>query len=134
MASDDDSLIAEARSITDYDDSIISDSEFEELVNIGKEEIMAAVNEQTLMFYEEETFHHTRALFWFTAIAAKVKTGELAGMNISADDFEATNPATSHYSFWFDSFQKKMAAARLRSSPGPSLVNMERTERTYGDQ
>lgn len=134
MATDDESLIAEVRSLTDYDSDIIDDPDMQDLVDVGKEEVSGKIGNQSLTFYEQETFHATRALFWYVCIAAKVKVGELAGMNISADDFEAMNPANAHYDFWFENFQKKLSRAQRSTSPGASLINLERTERTYGDQ
>lgn len=135
MAADDESLIAEARVLTDYDSDIINDEDMQDLVDLGKEEISGKVGNQSLTFYNEETFQATRALFWYVCIAAKVKAGELAGMNISADDFEASNPAESHYGFWFDNFQEKLSRAQRSLLPGASVISIERSsERVYGDE
>lgn len=134
MASDDNGLIAEARGITDYDSDIFTDSEFQALVDIGKEELRAEFGEPSLTFYEEDTFQATRALFWFVCIGAKIRAGEIAGINLTVGDLDATQPAQSSYDFWFSSFQKRLSAAASEQSAGPSHANLSRTDRTYGDQ
>lgn len=135
MASDDNSLIAEARALTDYDSQVYTDSEFQELVDIGKEELRASLGVPDFQFYTEEHLSATRALFWFVCIAAKVRAGEISAVNITVGDFETQNPASTHYDYWFDNFQSRMQAAyhETDAGGGPSQINLSRTERTYGE-
>jgi hypothetical protein len=135
MASDDNSLIAEARALTDYGTSVYSDSEFQELVDIGKEELRASLDAPDFTFYTNEHHNATRALFWFVCIAAKVRAGEISGVNITVGDFETQNPASIHYDYWFDNFQQRMQSAYRETDAGggPSQITLSRNNRTYGE-
>lgn len=133
MATDDQSLILEARGLTDYDAGFFSDSEFDEVVGVAKEEIRADLGAPDLEFYTEETFHATRALFWFVCIGAKIRTGELEGVSFVIGDIEANPPSGTGHDFWFQMLSKRIGSAAQEASPGPALINMSRTNRTYGD-
>jgi hypothetical protein len=130
MASSDSELIEEVRALTDYDESVYSDEEIQELVDIGKSELRSKWNEPELDFYTSERSHVERALFWFTCIATKVRIGEIASMNIRVESFEATKPGNLHYDYWFRNFQQHMRDAY--QNPGPSSTVMSRTDRSYG--
>lgn len=125
-------LIEEARAITDYDSNIYTDSEFQELVDIGREEIRAETGSPELSFYTSDTFQATRALFWFTCIAAKVRAGEIAGVNLTVESIEAAQPGNENYAYWFRNFGKRIRAAA--GATGPASIVLSRTERSYGDQ
>lgn len=135
MASDDNELIAEVRGITDYDSSIFSDNELQQLVRIGKEELRSALGVADFQFYTEESQSATRALFWFVAIAAKVRAGEISNVNITVGDFETQNPANIHYDYWFSNFRNRLQEAyrETASGGGPEQISLSRTNRTYGD-
>lgn len=133
MASDDDTLVDEARTLTNYDDSILSESEFRELIEIGKEELRAALGEPSLTFYQDDRYQATRALFWFVCIAAKVRVGELGGLNLTVESLEAQNPGEAHHSYWFRNFQQRLRAAGNVNSGGASSTVLSRTNRTYGE-
>lgn len=133
MASDDSSLIAEARGLTDYDSSIFTNPEIKEIVQIAKQEIRADLGQPDLSFYTEDTFQATRALFWFVCIGLKIKAGEIAGINLEIGDLRTQNPAQGHYSIWFESFRKRMAGAERQIQSGPSSVVLERDNRSYGE-
>lgn len=131
MASDDSSLIEEVRGLTDYDEEIFTNSEFDELLGVAKEEIRADLRSPDLQFYTEDTFQATRALFWFTCIGAKVRVGEIAGIDLTIESIQASLPDVEEYQFWFQQFDKRLRSAS--SSQGAAVTNIERTDRTYGD-
>lgn len=133
MTENDIELIHEVRGITDYGSEILLDEELETIVGIGKAELRADLGNQALEFYTSETHNATRALFWFTCIGAKIKVGELQGMQITIGDIEANAPSGTGDDYWFNQFEQKRAAAANDMSPGPSVSNMTRANRTYGD-
>lgn len=137
MAQSDTELIDEARAITGYTDgTIVSDSDFQILLNICKDELRSDFGVSDYSFYNGN-LHADRALFWFLAIAAKIHTGELGGMNITTGEVEARTTGHNHHeAAWFSNFEtKKRKAARIvRESVGPSHTAPQRDGRTYGDQ
>lgn len=136
MATSDQELIAEVRDLTDYHTDIMSDSQIQGLIDIGKEELRARFNDPDFQFYQtgnQHTHSADRALFWFTCIAAKVKAGEIAGINITVDDIEASTSSVGQYDFWFDRFRSRVAQAEASVSAKISQSNIERDNRSYGD-
>lgn len=130
MATSDSELITEARALTDYNVSIMSDSEFQTLVDIGKEELRAEYGDpETFPGFYSGDLNLDRALFWFVCIAAKVKAGEISGIDISVGDLDASN-SNGEYSYWFDNFSKRLNA--FSRGGGPGQTNISRAdERTY---
>jgi hypothetical protein len=132
MATTDSELITEVRALTDYPQEVISDSEMQELVDIGKQELQARFNQPGYAFY---TGDHSadRALFWFTCIAAKVKAGEIAGVNLEVGDIAAQSPAATHYDYWFEAFQERLNEAinEVSGYAGPAHKLIERDDRNY---
>jgi hypothetical protein len=138
MATSDSELIAEARALTEYDTTIIDDVTFQELVDICKEEIRSALRDEEFSFYQTEdpgSLAADRALFWMVCIAAKIRTGELAGMNIEVSELRMQNPGHIHHETWFRNFRQQMVRAEQNqaSSNGPANITLSRTNRTYGD-
>lgn len=133
MATDDASLIEEVRGLTDYDSDILSDSELQALVDLGKEELRAELGNPQVSYYNNGRIHATRALFWFVCIAAKVKVGEIAGVNIEVESFRSWNPAEGHYGFWFRNFDKRLSAAENVEYGGTAHVQISRDNRSYGE-
>lgn len=137
MAETDAELIKEVRALTDYDASVIPGSEMQELVNIGKEEIKADINKPegggNFDFYKDSNRPIDRALFWFVCIAAKIKTGEIGGVNIEIQDFRTDKPAQGHYSIWFENFDKRLREFSNRKTDvgGPAHKLLERDNRSY---
>jgi hypothetical protein len=130
MATNESELIEEVRALTGYDQSIMTDATMQELVNIGKEELGREFSEDFPGFFGGNT-DADRALFWFTCIAAKVRAGEIAGVNISVGSIRATSYSNSKYAFWFDNFQKRMESAY--GGKPVNLQSLERDNRSYGD-
>jgi hypothetical protein len=133
MADSDADIIDEARALTDYDEGLISDSTFQQLVDIGKEELEEEFSTQAEPFvgFYNGNQAADRALFWFTCIAAKVRAGEIAGVNLTVGSIRATSYSNSKFDFWFDNFNQKFEEA---TGGKPSrLQNLSRDNRTYGD-
>jgi len=135
MATSDSELIAEARGLTDYDASVLSDSEFQELVDICKEELRADFGDASYSFYSG-SLNADRALFWFVCVAAKIRTGEIGGLNITTGDVEAAHPAQVHHDFaWFRNFEnrkrKAMRSFSQDANRGPTQTSLERDNREY---
>jgi hypothetical protein len=130
MATSDSELITEARALTDYEQMILSDSEFQKLVDVGKEELRAEYGDpDTFPGFYAGDLNLDRALFWFVCIAAKVKAGEIASVDISVSDLDASQPAGDHQ-YWFRNFSKRLAA--FSRGQGPGNVNISRADnRTY---
>lgn len=133
MATSDTELIAEARGLTDYDQTVLSDSEFQEIVDICKEELRADFGDPTYSFYSGD-LNVDRTLFWFVCIGAKIRTGEIGGLNITTGDVEAAHPAQVHHdAAWFQNYEnRKRKAMRVFSdSAGPAQTAPVRDERSY---
>jgi hypothetical protein len=137
MATTDQELITEARAITDYDQSIMSDAEFQELVDIGKEELRAHWQLSDYQFYGQTNaadvgfiLQRDRALFWFVCIAAKIRGGEIATPNITVGSIRATSYTGSKFDFYFENFEARLNT--IERSSGPSVSQITRDdERSY---
>lgn len=132
MAQNDSDLIKEARALTGYDESVFSDSDFQDLVDIGKEELKSEWGLPDFTFYQDESLDHTRALFWFVCIAAKVRAGEIAGVNLTVGSIRSSSFSEDKFSYWFRNFDQRVRSAA--DSNGPAMSSVSRSERTYGDQ
>lgn len=135
MATNDQELIAEARGLTDYDQTVLSDSEFQQVVDICKEELRADFGEPGYAFYSG-SLNADRALFWFVCIAAKIRTGEIGGLNITTGDVEAAHPAQVHHdSAWFKNYENRKRRAMKNfsdeASSGPAQTTISRDDRGY---
>lgn len=133
MADSDYELIQEVRGLTDYHPDVMSDSDIRTLINIGKEELRARLGDPEFSFYETETHSADRALFWFTCIATKVKAGEIAGINITVDQIEASTSNLGQYDYWFESFRERLSEAETQVGATISQTLIERDNRSYGD-
>lgn len=139
MATTDSELIAEARQLTGYTDgNVISDSDFQSLLDVCKQEVRAELGDPSFTFFEtspEDTLQADRALFWFLCIAAKIRTGEIGGMDIDIAHIRTDSPDEEEYRSWFSNFDKRMgsAEARFSTGSGPSQVSPQRDGRSYGE-
>lgn len=134
MATSDTELIEEVRALTDYDSSIVSDSEMQELVEIGKEEIrleFPLVDNLFPGFYEGD-LTIDRALFWFVYVAAKVKVGELGGLDISAGSFLDVAPDSASDSMGLRNFQRRMKGVQTMGGIAQAQITRS-SDRTYGE-
>lgn len=135
MATTDTELIAEVRSWTDYDAQLISDAEIQELIDIGKDEIRAEIGRFDLTFYQDtsqvNTLVEDRALFWFVVIGAQCRVGELSGLELTVGDIEIAHEENAYAdSAALTNFVRRISSARAGTARG--LINIERTDRTYG--
>lgn len=134
MAQSDFELINEVRALTDYHPDVMSDSTLQELIGIAKAELRADFGNTEFTFYEDGTHNADRALFWFTCIAAKVRAGEIAGIDITIDDLAGHKPTGSPHDFWFTRFEEKLKEANAdQGTTGISQVNLSRDNRAYGE-
>lgn len=136
MVTSDQELITQALNYLDYND-IFSDSEVQEIVDIGKDEIRADIGIYDLTFYQSEpngTTNLDRALFWFTCVGLKVRTGEMASVNLTAGSIRSTAYTGGKFSHLTNGFADKMRAAEARRG-GPAMKQSQRTDnRTYSEE
>jgi hypothetical protein len=134
MATTDAEMVDEVRALTDYPEGVMSDSDIQTLIDIGKSELRARFDNANFDFYNDSQYAE-RALFWFTCIAAKVKAGEIAGINITVDDIEASTSSVGQYDYWFDNFRENLYEVFRDDEEVPlvSQQNLSRNGRTYGD-
>lgn len=129
MANNKSDLIAEARSLTDYDSSLISDSDFGDLVDIGQEEIQAETGvDNQISFFGSDTLQQDRALFWLTCLFAKIKAGEVGASNFSIADLES-EPLDDQSNVWMSHFKKRLGA--VEDARGFGQTSLSRTDRSY---
>lgn len=129
MAVDDDTLMAEVRSLTDYDSTLISDGDLLSLVELAKTELQAEVSEPTLDFYNGNQ-HAERALFWLTCLFTKVKSGEIDAPDLSISELKVSHQSMDDESgFWLKNLDKRINA--LRGSSLIGHVKVQRADRTY---
>lgn len=137
MATSDSELIDEVRSYTGYTNTnTFSDSDLQGIVDVGKEEIRADLNNPEFDFYqtgETNTLSADRALFWFTCIGTKVHTGELGSVSLTINDLESGQANEDTYNYWMSQFSTRMSSARTSHSTtsGAASSLMERTDREY---
>lgn len=101
MATDDASLKAEVRAITDYDTGILTNTELQSVLDVAKRELQSNKNNTTLDFYGD--IRAERTLFWLTCIFSKVKSGEIDGGSFSISELEVESQEDSN-SLFFDNF------------------------------
>lgn len=135
MATNDSEMISEVRALT-YDEHILSDIQMREILHVCKEEIRADLGDPDFQFYQtgevENSHDADRALFWFTCIGAKIRVGELGGMDISVADLDAEQ-ASGQEAFWIKKFHNRLqSAGEGGRKPGMTSVNRG-TERLYGE-
>jgi hypothetical protein len=132
MAQSDSELISEVRALTDYDDRILSNSDVQTLVNIGKKEIRAEYGDpETFPGFYSGNLSLDRALFWFTCIACKIKTGEIGGIELSISDLDAQSGEGTGFETWFRNFSKRLRAYEA-AEMGMASTNASRDNRSYG--
>lgn len=123
MVDSDEELIDQVRTLTDYDEFVYTDSEFQGLVDLCKEELQEHWSEPTFSWYGSETLSQDRALFWFVCIAARVRAGEYSAMDISVADIQL-QPADGD--FFITKFHEKMNS--VAGGPMAATTNIERSE------
>lgn len=101
MATDDASLKAEVRAITDYDTGIFTDAELQGVVDIAKRELQSNKNDASLDFYGD--LRAERTLFWLTCLFSKVRAGEIDGGSFSISELKVDSGEEGN-SMFFDNF------------------------------
>lgn len=126
MATDDTSLKAEVRAITDYDTVILDDTGLQELVSLTKREIQSSKNNEDIDFYAD--LQAERTLFWLTCLFAKIKTGEIDGGSFSISELDVDSSGSSN-SFYFDNFWRNYHS--LGGGRPRGHLKGQRSNRTY---
>lgn len=131
MATTDSELIDEVRQLTDYDSALISDSDFQELVNIAKEELDSEVPDSArpLSYYGSDTHEQDRALFWLVCLFSKVKAGEIGVPTFSVNELRQ-NALDEQSNFWMMMFNTRVH--QISGASGFGSTSLERAdERAY---
>lgn len=133
MADNDTELISEVRAFTGYTSSdTFTDSDLQELVDIAKEELRAEFGDPDFTFYQSGQHDADRALFWFTCLATKVRTGEIGGISIEINEIRTASPGEEEYRFWITRLDKKISAANSQlGRSNSSMRNISRDDRSY---
>jgi hypothetical protein len=129
MAIDDTTLKAEVRLLTNYDETIVSPSKLQELVDLAKRELEGSTQNSSLNFYGDITTE--RALFWLTCIYCKIRAGEIdsPSFKIGEIDFTSYDP-DDEVGMWFDNFWKYYLGIGGGAPVGH--IKNNRQDRSYG--
>lgn len=131
MADSQTEIRSRVRTITDYDSNIINNADMDDVVNTAEDEIRSDLGDPSLVFYQgTDTFNLDLAVFWLSALFAKIKAGELDGPDMSVGDLE-TRPLDAQSSIWFSRYRK--AIQRTSAGPGFGRTTVQRDDRTYGE-
>lgn len=137
MATDDTTLMAEVRLLTEYNTAIISDADLTSLVSLAKAELEAKVGVSDLVFYGNPPAE--RSLFWLTCLFAKIRAGELDGMEMEIGDVRSAplrvdgEEQQSTAVVWRAEFNSYFS--RLLTEIGGAVASrsIARPNRTYGE-
>lgn len=128
MALSDADLIAEVRVLTDYTPEIMSDREFQDLVDLTKRELRADLNQPGLDFYSDLSAE--RCLFWLVCIFAKVRAGEIDSPSFSISELKVRQSNfTERVGIWFDNFWNHYHS--VGGGPPRGHIKSSRPDRTY---
>lgn len=130
MANSIDDVRASVRSVTEYDASIISDADLDDVISEAESEISHEIGDYDLNFYNgEETFDQDRALVWLSILFAKIKAGEIHGIDMQVGSLQSAS--LSHDDkFYFNQFQRKLHS--FDGVRGFGSITSTREDRTYG--
>lgn len=126
-------IIGEVRSLTDYDTSVYDEGELNDVVSIAQDEVRADVGDPSLSFHNgSDTFYQDRALVWLGALFAKIRAGEIEGVDLTAGDLDiealrAVDDGQPVY--WLAQYRRRLN--QLGGSSGFGSVQVSRTERSY---
>lgn len=127
MVDSDEQMIEQSRTLTDYDEFVYTDFEFQSLVDLCKEELRDHWDEPGFDWYGSDTLTEDRALFWFLCIAARIRAGEYSAMDISVADIQLQS---ADGDFFIAKFNEKMDG--VAGGPSAASANIERSvERDY---
>lgn len=126
MANNDNELITEVRSLTNYGTQVISDPDMQNLVASAKDEILIAVDETSLDWYNERAAE--RALYWLVALFTKVHTGQIGGAGFAIGELEQS-PLRGTEQFWLNQFNRHLW--NIGSASAFGITSVTRDDRTY---
>lgn len=126
MATNDDELIAEVRSLTGYGEGSISTADMTDLVAVAKEEILLEIDQPDLDWYNERPAE--RALFWLVGLFAKIHNREIASAGFSIAELEQT-PLRGSEQFWLGQVFRHIS--HIQNASPFAIRSIARTDRTY---
>lgn len=134
MASSDQDIIDRARTLTDVPSQVMSDSDIQNIVDIGKDELRSWFDDSSYSFYTGD-LDADQALFWFTVIGVKIRLGEITSVNLRIADIHTETFSGTQYDWLFNNFNKHLTDAEKNISElaGMSKKNLSRDGRAYGD-
>lgn len=131
MAQSQSEVETKVRNLTDYDTTIIDDSDLDGLVGLAEDEIIADTGETGLQFYQGTDTHNLDlAVMWLTCLFAKIKTGEIEGPTLSLGELRAAS-LSGQSSIWMERLER--ALHRFGDFRGFGSTNVTRDNRTYGE-
>jgi hypothetical protein len=134
MATSDSELIGEALALTGYGDAdVFTDSDVQEIVDIGKNEIRSFLGLPAADFYvrtsDTNSYRRDQALLWFTCLGLKLRAGEIGSANLTIGSIRSTSYSDNKAGAW-----KERMMMNLRSAGGgvsPGHVQVSRQNRNY---
>jgi len=129
MVLDKQNIIDECRSLTQFDDVLISDVEMETLYQIAVEDIEGIIGRD---LEEVENRAAGRAVFWSLCLFTKIHVGELDGIDFSLGSMRINQmPRRDITRVWYKKSDRYIGMLQSASSIG--IRNINRTDREYGN-
>ncbi len=133
MANSDTELIIELRSLTGYSEAVVADETWREMIQTAKQEVRAESSLDIPDFYEYEHRSAERAIFWTTALFAKIHMGELEGLDFNIGSVKIHQlPVRDITRVWYEKIETHIGNLRAQTS-GHGIRSVRRLDRTYGD-
>lgn len=126
MVADDTELADNVRALTDYDETILTDSELQEVIQLAKGEFWADTDTSE-PFYSGNK-QADQALFWLTCLFAKIKVGELSAPDFQIAEIDVEQ-SSDEESRWFSNYRRYRDIATAGSSG--KIGQISRSNRTY---
>lgn len=131
MATSQTEIREKVRTITDYDQSLLSDSDLDGVIDLAEAEVRSDLDNPSKSFYQgTDTYHIDLAIMWLSCLFAKVKAGEIGGINIELGELRATS-LTGDASLWMAKFERRLQSGGDTRGYGSTTIS--RDSRSYGD-
>lgn len=135
MALNETTLIEEARGITDYPASVISESQFSSLVQTAERDITATTQNYEIDWYDTSDIDGNRALMWTTCLYAKIKAGELDSVDMDIGNLSVETITDKDAVVWYQKARKFIQSLFVveDSHKNYGSTSVARDNRSYGD-